>query len=139
MQTDAGKIIKEARDRRGLTQEDIAKRLGISLRQYHKYENGEFPKYKTEMIKSLDAILGTEIYALIYEQKVNSSKIDLEELLSKTQERLLRVEAYIEVYESALAGLMSESSEDFMKKVGELREQVIKAVNRRFDELERKQ
>ena len=139
MQTDAGKIIKEARDRRGLTQEDIAKRLGISLRQYHKYENGEFPKYKTEMIKSLDAILGTEIYALIYEQKVNSSQIDLEELLSKTQERLLRVEAYIEVYESALAGLMSESSEDFMKKVGELREQVIKAVNRRFDELERKQ
>lgn len=139
MQTDAGKIIKEARDQRGLTQEDIAKRLGISLRQYHKYENGEFPKYKTEMIKSLDAILGTQIYELIYEQEVRSRNVDLEELLSKSEERILRLEACIEVYESAIAGLMSKSSEDFMKKVGELREQVKMAVNRRFDEPGRKQ
>jgi transcriptional regulator with XRE-family HTH domain len=139
MQTDAGKIIKEARDQRGLTQEDIAKRLGISLRQYHKYENGEFPKYKTEMIKSLDAILGTQVYGLIYEQEVRSRKVDLEELLSRSEERILRLEAHIEVYESAIAGLMSKSSEDFMKKVGELREQVKMAVNRRFDEPGRKQ
>lgn len=139
MYTDAGKIIKEARDRQGLTQEDIANQLGISLRQYHKYENGEFPKYKKEMIKNLDAILGTNIYALIYEHEVHSRTEDLGELLSKSEERILRLEAYIEVYESALAELMSESKEDFTKKVGELRQRVKLAVNRRFDELGRKQ
>jgi len=62
----------------------------------------------------------------------------LEGILGNYQERLLRTEATLEVFESAIAELLSKNSGDFKKKMDELRELVNKAVNRRFDEFGRK-
>jgi hypothetical protein len=59
-------------------------------------------------------------------------------IIGEQEERLLRIEAHLEVYENAIAGLLSESKNDFAKKVGELRDEVQSAVNRRFDELKKK-
>jgi transcriptional regulator with XRE-family HTH domain len=65
-----GDQLKKARESRKMRQEDMALKLGISSRQYQKYEDGEFPKFKTEPIKQIDAILGTNIYEQVYEQEV---------------------------------------------------------------------
>lgn len=63
---------------------------------------------------------------------------EINKLFGEHEERLLRIEAHLEVYENAIAGLLSESKNDFLKKVGELREAVQAAVNRRFDKLSKK-
>jgi len=60
------------------------------------------------------------------------------ELLGETEERLLRIEAHLEVYENAIAGLLSESNKDFMEIVGKLRTEVQAAVKRRLDALKKK-
>lgn len=62
----------------------------------------------------------------------------LTNILRDIEERMIRAEAHLEVYESALAGLMAENKTDFTKKVGELRHEIKEAVNRRFDELNKK-
>ena len=38
--------LKDKRIKRGITQADIAKRLGLSARQYIKYENGDLEPKK---------------------------------------------------------------------------------------------
>jgi transcriptional regulator with XRE-family HTH domain len=70
-----GDQLKKARESRKMRQEDMALKLGISSRQYQKYEDGEFPKFKTEPIKQIDAILGTNIYEQVYEQEVQKGEI----------------------------------------------------------------
>lgn len=70
MNQDAAKILKEAREKKGWTQDEIAGRLKVTLRQYSKYEQGEFPKYKRDVAREIDKLLGTKLYALIYEQSV---------------------------------------------------------------------
>lgn len=135
-------ILKAAREKKKLTQSDIAYKLGITLRQYHKYESGKFPKYKSEVIQKLDTILGTNLFESIYEQKVPQEvrvKGDIEGILRNHEEKILRLEAYVEVYETELAGILSESKNDFPKKIDELRNRVQAAVNRRFDELSKRQ
>jgi hypothetical protein len=61
-----------------------------------------------------------------------------ERLIGEQEERLLRIEACLEVYENAIAGLLAETKSDFPKKVGELRSEVQSAVSRRLDELRKK-
>jgi transcriptional regulator with XRE-family HTH domain len=67
---DAAQKIATARESKGWRQEDMADKLGLSLRQYSKYENGEFPKFKREVVKQIDSILGIKVYESIYEQNV---------------------------------------------------------------------
>lgn len=59
-------IIKEAREAKGLTQQQVADFLGISLRSYQHYEAGRFPAYKKDAIRDLDRELGTGIYGSLY-------------------------------------------------------------------------
>ena len=134
-------ILKKARERKKLTQSDVAKKVGITIRQYHKYESGQFPKYKSDSIQKIDELLGTKLFELIYEQNIpQDAEISgqLALIIRDQNEKIIRLEAYVEVYESAIAGLLSETKSDFTKIVGELREQVQAAVNRRFDELYKK-
>lgn len=70
------------------------------------------------------------------EDVINLKPEKLEEILRSQVERLIRIEATLEVYESALAGLLSGTKNDFGKRVGELRREVQAAVNRRNDELQ---
>ncbi|HRI21159.1 MAG TPA: S24 family peptidase [Panacibacter sp.] len=72
-------IIKAARKNKSVTQAVIADKLGMSLRQYQKIEDGAFPKYKSEIIKGIDDILGTNAYELIYDKKVPYETIANEE------------------------------------------------------------
>jgi transcriptional regulator with XRE-family HTH domain len=62
-------ILRFARGKKKLKQQDLADKIGITLRQYNKYESGDFPKYKSNNIKAIDMILGTQLYELLYEQK----------------------------------------------------------------------
>lgn len=69
MQTNPGDILRLARGKRKLTQQEVADEIGITLRQYNKYESGAFPKYRSENVKTIDAFLGTKLHVLLYEQK----------------------------------------------------------------------
>lgn len=83
----AEEILRFARESKGLTQTELADKLGIGLRMYQKIEDGNFPKYKIQQVKEMDLILGTNLYELIYEQK-SSSDIETEktEYISKRRE-----------------------------------------------------
>jgi hypothetical protein len=50
-------------------QTELAAKIGLSHRQYHKFEQGEFPKYKRAPVQQIDKLLGTNLYELIYESK----------------------------------------------------------------------
>jgi len=52
-------------------------------------------------------------------------------------ERLLRIESHLEVYESAIAGVQAKDKNDVTSKVSELRRLVLEAVSRRLDEAKR--
>lgn len=75
MNKEAGNKLEKARKAKGLKQQTVAdilaEKLGqsYSVRQYQKMEDGEFPKFKKEVVKQLDDILGTNLYEEIYEQK----------------------------------------------------------------------
>ena len=73
----------------------------------------------------------------IVEDEVSQKK-GLNQLMGEHEERLLRIEAHLEVFQDAIAGLQAENKNDFVKKVGALRQEVQAAVNRRFDELQKK-
>ena len=66
--------------------------------------------------------------------EVRYIETDEAHVFSKFEQRLIRLESYTEVFENAIAGLLSKSNKDFMRRVSELREEVSKAVNRRFSE-----
>lgn len=70
---------------------------------------------------------------------------DSEIIVGETEERLLRIEAHLEVFENAIAGLITDSKKnekgekpDFFKIVSGLRETVQAVVNRRLGELKTK-
>lgn len=62
-------IIKNARDKKGLTQQQVADFLGIGLRSYQHFEAGRFPAFKTAPIIALEKHLGIKIYDKIYGDK----------------------------------------------------------------------
>lgn len=70
MSVKAGEILSKARERKGWTQADAADKLGISAKQYGKYEQGAFPKFKREAVQKIEEVFGIQIQALIYEQNV---------------------------------------------------------------------
>lgn len=65
----AEEILIEARNRAGLTQTQVAEKIGVGLRMYQKIEAGEFPKYKKDTVIAIDKTLNTSLYEMIYEQK----------------------------------------------------------------------
>lgn len=65
-----GEAIRQAREQKRWTQQQMADKMGISMRQYNKYEAGKLPKYKSTVIEQIDQLLGTKIQELIYEQNV---------------------------------------------------------------------
>jgi transcriptional regulator with XRE-family HTH domain len=64
-------IIKEAREKKDLTQTDVGKMIGVGLRQYQNIESGYFPKYKKEQVTKLESALGINIYSQIYDANGN--------------------------------------------------------------------
>lgn len=118
-----GDILKSAREKKNWTQEDLSKKIGISLRQYNKYEGNSFPKYKSDTIKKLDKLLGTNLYELIYEQSVpreenesNARKMDikvtadLSEWMGRMEEEIIGLKARVTVIQVTLENLVSDST-----------------------------
>lgn len=154
MQTIAEKI-KKAREAKGFKQEALASAMAIllkktySVRQYQRLEGGEFPKFKTDVVKALDTVLDTNFHDIIYASRGNNSEAntgktihsfssEAQKELSDHTIKLLRIEAHLEVYESAIAGLLSKDNKEFTKRVGELRAAVREAFDRRYDEFVKK-
>ena len=77
MNKEAAEILIEARKNKGLTQTQMAERLadalsqGYSLRQYQKLEEGNFPKYKKEIVSTIDKILDTNLLDAVYEHDIH--------------------------------------------------------------------
>lgn len=84
-------ILQSARKKKGLSQEALAAKIGISHRMLQRYEDGKFPKYKSNVVKKIDEVLGTSLYELIYESKTKDSEhgnpIDRTDHLIQTLER----------------------------------------------------
>lgn len=60
-------ILKKSREAKGLSQEQLAKKAGVTERMIQRYEAGEFPKFKKEKIQNIDKILGTNLHDIIYD------------------------------------------------------------------------
>jgi phage repressor protein C with HTH and peptisase S24 domain len=72
-------LLKRAREEKRLTQTEMADRIGrglnqgYSLRQYQRLEDGQFPKYKMNIILLVDQILNTNLAAIIYDKNIRNS------------------------------------------------------------------
>jgi phage repressor protein C with HTH and peptisase S24 domain len=82
MNKEAAKKLIEGREGKHLTQQMMADKLATSLkqtyslRQYQKLEEGKFPKYKKEIVASLDKLLGLNLYEQLYVQNVPREPLD---------------------------------------------------------------
>lgn len=80
-------IIKTAREGKGLTQAQLADIVEVSDRMIQRYEEGKFPKFKSEKIKKLDETLGTKIYDIIYDKKSSLEDHYIERLIEQIEAR----------------------------------------------------
>lgn len=134
MQQKPEEILKKAREKKKLTQQDVADEIGMTLRQYNKYEAGEFPKYKSDNIKTIDTFLGTHLYELIYEQKqeqepVNKFIHNAEHIKELTAE-VKKLEATVYVLKHTVAQLASKSSG---KEIGLVQVELDRAIKEKAD------
>ena len=73
------KKIVSARNARGIKKGDMADKIaeilksGYTSRQYYKIENGEFPKYKQEVAKAIEEILGLPIINKLYHGQIEQN------------------------------------------------------------------
>lgn len=68
--TNPVEILQKARKHKGFTQEALAAELGITHRMIQRYEEGQWPKYKSKNIVAIDKLLGTNLNEIIYDKKV---------------------------------------------------------------------
>lgn len=60
-----GNRLRELRKRKGLTLEEVAKRIGTSRQTIHRYENGVISNIPSEKIEALASVLGTSPTSLM--------------------------------------------------------------------------
>jgi ribosome-binding protein aMBF1 (putative translation factor) len=110
-------IIKLAREKKRLTQAQLAENLNISDRMVQRYEEGKFPKFKSENIKKLDDFLETNIYDILYDKNNDSSKSDLddmyERIIEQIEARRLSAEAMAKKMEQHYEDSKAEKAELF--------------------------
>lgn len=139
-----GAEIKRLREHANISVQKIADLIKVDADRWRKWEQKDMTPRKGDADK-IEAFFGMDLSEIMELQSIKKflnapieKTGDLDAAIGTTEERLIRIEAHLEVYESALAGLMSEKKADFPKKVGELREQVRAAVNRRLAEQRKK-
>ncbi|MFI3174586.1 MAG: helix-turn-helix transcriptional regulator [Bacillota bacterium] len=64
-----GRRLKEARKAKNLTQEEVAKLVGITLRSYVNYEHGNTYPRKREMYGKLATVLDIDVNCLLMENE----------------------------------------------------------------------
>lgn len=93
-------IIKTAREQKGLTQAQLADIVGVSARMIQRYEEGKFPKFKSDKIKKLDELLGSRIYDIIYDNNTDTDNTYLEKFIEQTEARRKDAEAWAQKMEA---------------------------------------
>lgn len=81
-------IIKSARERKSLTQSQLADIVGVSERMIQRYEEGKFPKFKSEKIKKLDESLGINVSDIIYDKISDTTNREENEYLERFIEQI---------------------------------------------------
>jgi transcriptional regulator with XRE-family HTH domain len=137
MQQRPEEILKKARERKKLKQQDVADKIGMTLRQYNKYEAGEFPKFKTDSIKAIDQLLGTKLYELIYEQKEARDEsvhltADRDKLIIEMLKEIIRLNARVDTLTITLADIVSKVDK---KAIAAVDAELTDSSNRRSEAL----
>ena len=88
--------IKKLREAKGLSQQEVADKIGISQRVYSYYEEGRFPRDETRL-KDIATALGTTVASLVGEDELKQeSKFvalarSAESLSPDDRDRLLQI------------------------------------------------
>jgi transcriptional regulator with XRE-family HTH domain len=91
---EVGKNIRKIREKRGITLQDLADKLGISKAQLSRLETGHRP-IKTEMVVEIAELLSTPIGEFFSEPKQRKIIIDDEEVLI-IDRKTMHLEEYTE-------------------------------------------
>jgi transcriptional regulator with XRE-family HTH domain len=137
MQQKPEEILRLARERKKLKQQDIADKIGITLRQYHKYEAGDFPKFRSDNVKAIDLLLGTKLYELIYEQKGESNapvafSADRDKLMVEMLKEIVKISAKVDILSITIADIVSKVDK---KAIATVDSELIDSMNRRTEAL----
>lgn len=132
-------ILQRERKRKGFSQEEFANEIQLSQRMYQRYEEGKFPKYKSDKVKSIDKKLGTNLYELIYEQNVpREIKIasDLATEVGQIQSDLILLKATARIIGMNVAELMASKEGVSMAKAAlDLEKTISQEADRLYAEL----
>lgn len=115
---------------------ELAERMGNSAGTISNYTNGKSPA-SPQFLESFETTFKIKL-SDFSEDNIKGGDADLAELVAGHEERLLRIEAHLEVFKSTIAGLMTKDGQEFAEKFELLQGLVEKAVGRRFDEAQRK-
>lgn len=137
MQQRPEELLKKAREKKKYKQQDVADKIGITLRQYNKYESGEFPKFKTDSIKAIDQLLGTKLHELIYEQKEDQQvpvefTADRDKLMIEMLKEIIRLNARVDTLTITLADIVSKVDK---KAIAAVDAELTDSSNRRSEAL----
>jgi len=88
-----GKIIKDLREKQGISQVDLAEKIGVSKQTLYKYENGIVTNIPSDKIESIAKVLGTDPQTIMgWEEKSNIGAVFTDHI------------RMVPVYESVSAG-----------------------------------
>lgn len=136
MQHSIGKTIKELRKSRGLTQEELAERIGVTAQAISKWEN-ESGMPDLSQIVPLAHIFGVSADTLLGTGDVNKDE-DVSEILARAQRKItfpLTVECLTEKYKILLDGLkVYPNNFDLIMQCMELEISLAYPSNKTYDE-----
>lgn len=73
----AGKIIKFLRNRKNMTQSELAEILGVSVNSIQKYESDSVPNIKVDVLKKLSECFGIYAGALLYAEHLTEKELEI--------------------------------------------------------------
>ena len=132
-----GKKLQIKREAKGYTQASLARELGISTRMLQRYEEGLFPKYKSETIIGIDTLLGTNFVEMIYDKTIrpsekNTIEVDLVKEYQLMKRNLIRAQATINILTVTMAEFISASKK---KSIATISAELSKAISSEEDVL----
>ncbi len=135
MQRKPEEILKSARVKKKLKQQDVADKIGVTLRQYNKYEAGAFPKYKSDNVRAIDMFLGTKIYELIYEQSGVEHEVEFEidnNLFREFTKEIKQLKATVHILKVTVAQIAATQNG---KAIGSMLVELDRAIDEEADRL----
>lgn len=135
MQRKPEEILKSAREKKKLKQQDVADKIGVTLRQYNKYEAGAFPKYKSSNVRAIDTLLGTNIYELIYEQSGSEHEVKFEidnNLFRELTKEMKQLKATVHILKVTVAQIAATQNG---KAIGSMLVELDRAIDEESDRL----